>query len=184
MLAVREDGRTVILNTENNTWTLKPLPAVSMADIPAESVLFKYAVKENLFKHYLERYEGIDLKNTISSFQNLQQFGNAFNEISDEERVEYILKGIQYTMEYGKIFTIPARGAGVLWMSNLAFFWEMGELLEKKELYVEAIDYFEKLRELYVSTGEKYKFTVLEENSLETIDGKIYKIKYLLSQSI
>ena len=87
-------------------------------------------------------------------------------------------------MEYGKIFTIPARGAGVLWMSNLAFFWEMGELLEKKELYVEAIDYFEKLRELYVSTGEKYKFTVLEENSLETIDGKIYKIKYLLSQSI
>lgn len=185
MLAIREDGRNIKLNSDY-TWELVQLPKIKSNTIPSEPQLFKYAIEGELYQHYLDNYEGIDLKNTIAVYYNLA-FSEYRNFSSDETELKRLLvKGIQYTLEYGKIFVMPLRiMTGDLSynqnVSNLMFFWQYAEILEEEGRNEEALTFYQQLKDLHVRTGEQYTFGILYgEQSLEKIESKIYKINYLL----
>lgn len=187
MLAIREDGRTVILK-DNNTWELEPRSTEISDEIPPEQTLFRYAMQENLYEHYLEIYEGDNLRNTIIVCYNIINGNNTTRMFSMEKETlkKYLLKGIQYTLEYSKIFVLPHASWGSFYynleISNLMFFWEYANILEDEQNYIEALQYYSQLKDLFIQTGEKFQYDFTDSNSCEEIDAKIYKMK-LLSKS-
>lgn len=184
MLAIREDGRTVILK-DNNTWELEPRSTKISVEIPPEQTLFRYAMQENLYEHYLEIYEGDNLRNTIIIYYNIINGNNTTRMFSMEIETlkTYLLKGIQYTLEYSRIFVLPHADWGNLYynleISNLMFFWEYANILEDEKNYLEALRYYSQLKDLYIQSGEKFQYDFTDSNSCEEIDAKIYKMKLL-----
>jgi len=67
-------------------------------------------------------------------------------------------------------------------VSNLFFYWAFALTLEREEKYDEALNYYKKLKTLYLNNSGKYIFDRWADNSVETIDGKIYKLTFLLNE--
>lgn len=187
--AIREDGKKIILDDETMTWELEQSESLDISNInvPSEKDLYSIALRERaeMSEVYLDTYEGRNLNHTITILFNwhlsLDLSTNSFNsEETRELRKEIIMKGIQYTYQYGLIKSMemgyPNNYASQL--SNLYFFWEYADLLENEEKdYEGALYWYMELKKLYSENNEKYRYSMLE-NSLDQINSKIFMMEY------
>lgn len=181
LTAITEEGTIVTLKSDG-TWE-KNIIENKQEDFEVldEKNLFNLVLKErdlDLCRHYLEHYEGVDLRNTIIVLFNKVMCLTMSTARPPLYR-EVLLKGIQYTYQYEKIFMLPW-GAQKEMVSNLYFFWELANTLENDEQYEEALSFYNELKEIYVEIGMSHPYAwIFGENNIEEIDGKIYKMKYL-----
>ncbi len=183
LTAFTEEGVTVTLHRDG-TWE-KKVVEIKHKDIgvPTERNLFSLVIRERnaeLYDHYLEHYEGVNLRNTIIVLFN-KIMTMTMSMARPPAYKEALLKGVQYTYQYGVVFMLPW-GAQNEMVSNLYFFWELANRFEDDKKYEEALSFYEKLKDIFVETGEMYPYDCMfGENSLEEIEGKIYKMNFLMS---
>ncbi len=173
IIAITSDGKTVQLN-ENGTWEYVKVTehSLTLPDM-SERDLFNVAMKEmeeDLFLNYLQKYEGTNIKNTITALYNL---ANPLYGFSNKRRIPLLVKGVALQRENKKNFMIPVGRFGAKTVSTLALFWELGELLEQQGNYNEALNIYNELKTLY--QNEKLPFCFLSpDDGMERIEGKIY----------
>ena len=186
--AIREDGKKIILNDMNMTWSLaeKDSGDMSVLVVPSEPTLYSYALREGweMCEFYLECYEGVDIENTIDILFEYHFDSPSYIHVNYTEKIgklqrECLIKGIQYTYNYGVIKTV---GKGLFDISSLYFFWEYAELLEREDDYKGALYWYQELEKLYIAKNKKCNYSFLN-NSLEEIQSKIFAIQLKLSKS-
>ncbi len=183
-LGVSEDGSVVLLHSDG-TWEFKyeQMDERNTNTVMPEEQLFKLAMIEgdlDVWEQYFEHYEGANIDRTITGIWNYCWAGRGKN-------VEFLLKGVALSNAHELYYMVPyghTLGIRDPVVSNLHFFWELGEHFERQKDFEESLRWYEELRRLYVLNGEKltYKTKMSGENSLEDIDGKIYMMKLKLSK--
>jgi hypothetical protein len=176
--AVDTEGRTIILH-DDGSWEVEANNITYDVQLPDEKDLYKmikYDRDDALLELYLEKYEGVDLKNTISVIYHF-----CFLKPNTEEFDIWRLKGIAYSQQYGKIFMITVGPYENEFVSNLVFYWDFAQSMERQGNIAEALRYYELLRGFVIATEGKYSYNVID-SSLDQLDTKIFKMKLLLSK--
>jgi len=176
--AIDVEGKIVLLH-ENGTWAYEERTAVPVVQVPSEKDLYnmiKYDNDDVLLELYLDHYEGDDLKNTISVIYHY-----CFLKPDTEEFDLWVLKGIAYTAKLGSVFMITVGPFERDFVSNLFFYWNFAESMERKGRYSEALQYYEALKIRILETDGKYTYSVID-SSLDQVTTKIFKMNLLLSK--
>jgi hypothetical protein len=176
--AIDTEGRTIILH-DDGTWEVEAKTVFPMVEIPSEKALYsmiKYDRDDAILKLYLDYYEGVDLKNTISVIYHY-----CFLKPNTEEFYLWRIRGIVHSEQYGKVFMITIGPYENEIVSNLVFYWDVAQSMEDNGNFLEALKYYELLKEYFIGTNGKYKYNVLI-SSLDQINTKIFKMKLLLSK--
>lgn len=181
-LGVIEDGSVVLLYPDG-TWEFKyeQTDERHLSTVMPEEQLFKLAMTEgdlDVWEQYFEYYEGANISRTITGIWNYCWRGRGKN-------VEFLLKGVALSNAHELYYMVPfghTLGIRDPVVSNLYFFWELGEHFERQEQFEESLCWYEELRRLYVLNEGKLTYKTSGENSLEDIDGKIYMMKLKLSK--